>query len=140
MINNKSKSDFAYMSIGEIAKELNLVNKKTGALQTHTIRYWETQFKQIKPSVRAGKRRYYSNENLKTIKLIQFLLKEKGLTINGVKKVLNNPDPKSIDLDADKGINTAKLLKTKKIKEKLKNIKKILKQLNKYKEWQKNHL
>tara|TARA_X000001036_G_C20489808_1_gene729322 strand:- start:111 stop:512 length:402 start_codon:yes stop_codon:yes gene_type:complete len=133
MINNKSKSDFAYMSIGEIAKELNLVNKKTGALQTHTIRYWETQFKQIKPSVRAGKRRYYSNENLKTIKLIQFLLKEKGLTINGVKKVLNNPDPKSIDLDADKGINTAKLLKTKKIKEKLKNIKKILKQLNKYK-------
>ena len=133
MINNKSKSDFAYMSIGEIAKELNLVNKKTGALQTHTIRYWETQFKQIKPSVRAGKRRYYSNENLKTIKLIQFLLKEKGLTINGVKKVLNNPDPKSIDLDVDKGINTAKLLKTKKIKEKLKNIKKILKQLNKYK-------
>ena len=133
MINNKSKSDFAYMSIGEIAKELNLVNKKTGALQTHTIRYWETQFKQIKPSVRAGKRRYYSNENLKTIKLIQFLLKEKGLTINGVKKVLNNPDPKSIDLDADKGINTAKLLKTRKIKEKLKNIKKILKQLNKYK-------
>tara|TARA_X000000368_G_scaffold151290_1_gene119257 strand:+ start:202 stop:600 length:399 start_codon:yes stop_codon:yes gene_type:complete len=132
-MNNKSKSDFAYMSIGEIAKELNLVNKKTGALQTHTIRYWETQFKQIKPSVRAGKRRYYSNENLKTIKLIQFLLKEKGLTINGVKKVLNNPDPKSIDLDADKGINTAKLLKTKKIKEKLKNIKKILKQLNKYK-------
>ncbi len=132
-MNNKSKSDFAYMTIGEIAKELNLVNKKTGALQTHTIRYWETQFKQIKPSVRAGKRRYYSNENLKTIKLIQFLLKEKGLTINGVKKVLNNPDPKSIDLDADKGINTAKLLKTKKIKEKLKNIKKILKQLNKYK-------
>ena len=132
-MNNKSKSDFAYMSIGEIAKELNLVNKKTGALQTHTIRYWETQFKQIKPYVRAGKRRYYSNENLKTIKLIQFLLKEKGLTINGVKKVLNNPDPKSIDLDADKGINTAKLLKTKKIKEKLKNIKKILKQLNKYK-------
>ena len=133
MINNKSKSDFAYMSIGEIAKELNLVNKKTGALQTHTIRYWETQFKQIKPSVRAGKRRYYSNENLKTIKLIQFLLKEKGLTINGVKKVLNNPDPKSIDLDVDKGINTAKLLKTEKIKEKIKNIKKILKQLNKYK-------
>ena len=132
-MNNKSKSDFAYMTIGEIAKELNLVNKKTGALQTHTIRYWETQFKQIKPSVRAGKRRYYSNENLKTIKLIQFLLKEKGLTINGVKKVLNNPDPKSIDLDADKGINTAKLLKTKKIKEKLKNIKKILKQLNRYK-------
>ena len=128
-IRNEEKKDKLMKTIDDI----NLVNKKTGALQTHTIRYWETQFKQIKPSVRAGKRRYYSNENLKTIKLIQFLLKEKGLTINGVKKVLNNPDPKSIDLDVDKGINTAKLLKTKKIKEKLKNIKKILKQLNKYK-------
>jgi DNA-binding transcriptional MerR regulator len=133
MINNNYKSDTAYKSIGEIAKELNLVNKKTGALQTHTLRYWETQFKQIKPSVRAGNRRYYSNENLKIIKLIQFLLKEKGLTISGVKKVLNSKDARSIDLDAYKGINTSNLLKRNKIKEKINNIKKILKQLNKYK-------
>ena len=133
MINNNYKSDTAYKSIGEIAKELNLINKKTGALQTHTLRYWETQFKQIKPSVRAGNRRYYSNENLKIIKLIQFLLKEKGLTISGVKKVLNSKDARSIDLDAYKGINTSNLLKRNKIKEKINNIKKILKQLNKYK-------
>tara|TARA_B110000438_G_C15452871_1_gene495407 strand:- start:212 stop:613 length:402 start_codon:yes stop_codon:yes gene_type:complete len=133
MINSKNKSDLAYKSIGEIAKELNLINKKTGAVQTHTIRYWETQFKQIKPTIRAGNRRYYSNENLKTIKLIQFLLKDKGLTINGVKKMLNNHDVRSIDLNVDKGINTTKLLKTKSIREKINNIKKILKQLNKYK-------
>jgi DNA-binding transcriptional MerR regulator len=133
MINNNYKSDTAYKSIGEIAKELNLINKKTGAPQTHTLRYWETQFKQIKPSVRAGNRRYYSNENLKIIKLIQFLLKEKGLTISGVKKVLNSKDARSIDLDVYKGINTSNLLKKNKIKEKINNIKKILKQLNKYK-------
>ena len=133
MRNNKNKTGSAYKSIGEIAKELNLVNKKTGALQTHTLRFWETQFKQIKPSVRAGKRRYYSNENLKTIKLIKFLLKEKGLTINGVKKVLNTSNVRSVDLDADKGINSHDFLKTKRIKEKLKNIKNILKQLKKYK-------
>ena len=132
-MNDKNKSDNAYKSIGEIAKELNLINKKTGALQTHTLRFWETQFKQIRPAVRAGNRRYYSSENLKTIKLIKFLLKEKGLTISGVKKVLNSRDLKSIDISVDKGINTSNLIKTKLIKQKLNNIKKILKQLSKYK-------
>ena len=78
-----------YKTIGEVARELNLVDKKTGQLQTHTIRYWETQFKQIKPTIRAGKRRYYSAKVFKNIKYIQFLLKQKGLTINGAKKILN---------------------------------------------------
>ena len=38
------KTDSAYKTIGEVAKELKLVDKRTGILQTHTIRYWETQF------------------------------------------------------------------------------------------------
>ena len=59
------KKDTAYKTIGEVAKELNLVNKDTGHLQTYIIRYWETQFKQIKPNIRAGKRRYYSIKDLK---------------------------------------------------------------------------
>ena len=73
-----NKKDSAYKTIGEVAKELNLVDKKTGNLQTHTIRYWETQFHQIRPSIRAGKRRYYSTDDLKIIKYIKYLLKEKG--------------------------------------------------------------
>ena len=80
------KSDVAYKTIGEVTKMLGLIDKKTGNLQTHTLRYWETQFKQIRPLIRAGKRRYYSKQNFQIIKLIKFLLKEKGLTINGVKK------------------------------------------------------
>ena len=72
-----------------MARILGLVNKKKGTIQTHTIRYWETQFKQIKPSIRAGRRRYYSNKDIKIINFIKYLLKEKGFTINGVKKVLN---------------------------------------------------
>ena len=51
-----------------MAKELDLIDRKTGHLQTHTIRYWETQFKQIKPNIKAGKRRYYSKKDLKIIK------------------------------------------------------------------------
>ena len=72
-----NKMNTAYKTIGEVAKELGLINKKTGHLQTHTIRYWETQFKQIKPSIRAGKRRYYSLKDFKIIEFIKFLLKER---------------------------------------------------------------
>jgi len=134
MINkNNLKSDGAYRSIGEIAKELNLIDKKTGNLQTHTLRYWEKQFKQIRPLIKAGKRRYYSQKNLETIKLIQFLLKEKGLKISGVKKILDSKNSEPLDLNINRSINSGTLEKTKKIKDKLKNIKKILKELNKYK-------
>jgi len=134
MINkNNFKSKEAYKSIGEIAKEINLIDKKTGSLQTHTLRYWEKKFKQIRPLIKAGKRRYYSKKDLKLIKLIQFLLKEKGLTINGVKKILDNKNFEALDLNINKGINSESFIKTKKIKEKLDNIKKILRELNKYK-------
>ena len=79
-----------YKTIGQVAKELELIDKKTGQLQTHTIRYWEKQFKQIKPSIKAGGRRYYTKENIKIINYIKHLLKDKGLTIYGVKKELGN--------------------------------------------------
>ena len=126
---NINKKNTAYKTIGEVAKELNLVNKKTGHLQTHTIRYWETQFKQIKPSVRAGRRRYYDYKDLKIIKYIKFLLKDKGLTINGVKKMLNDKESQSIDDDADLSVYKPSLETTKIIKEKVKNISKIIKEL-----------
>ena len=64
-MNSSQKSDNAYRTIGEITEELGLIDKKTGHLQTHTIRYWETQFKQIKPTIKAGGRRYYSKKIIK---------------------------------------------------------------------------
>ena len=128
----KNENTPTYRTIGEVAKKLDLINKKTGSLNTHTIRFWETQFKQIKPSVKAGGRRYYSNKNFETIKFIKFLLKDKGLTINGAKKILNNPDAHSIDADMDLGINTSNINK-KIIKDKIKNISKIIKELKKIK-------
>ena len=126
---NIKKKDAAYKTIGEVAKELDLVDKDTGHLQTYTIRYWETQFKQIRPIIRAGKRRYYSIKDLKIIKYIKFLLKEKGLTINGAKKMLN--DTKSHSLDGSMNLSVYKPgLKTSNvIKEKIKNISKIINEL-----------
>ena len=123
------KSDEAYKTIGEVTKELGLIDKKTGHLQTHTLRYWETQFKQIRPLIRAGKRRYYSKQNFQIIKLIKFLLKEKGLTINGVKKILNNPEIHSLDDNMNLGVYKPDLQNTKIIKNKVKKISKIIKEL-----------
>ena len=118
-----------YKTIGEVAKELNLIDKKTGQLKTHTIRYWETQFKQIKPTIRAGKRRYFSEKDLKIINHIKILLKEKGLTINGVKKILNDKDSHSIDDTVNLSVYKRGLKTTKAIKDKAKNIAKIIKEL-----------
>ena len=126
---NKDKTDSIYKTIGQVAKELNLIDRKTGQLKTHTIRYWETQFKQIKPIIRAGRRRYYSIKDLKIIKYIKFLLKEKGLTINGVKKILKENESHSIDDTADLGVYKSDLQLTKVIKNKVRNISKIIKEI-----------
>ena len=126
---NNYKAETAYKTIGEAAKELDLVDKKTGQLQTHTIRYWETQFKQIKPNIRAGGRRYYSSKNIKIINYIKFLLREKELTINGVKKILNDKDMHSIDDSPNLGVYKRDIKTTKVIKNKVKNIVKIIKEL-----------
>jgi len=132
-MNIELKSNEAYKTIGEIAKDLDLVNKKTGNLQTHTIRYWETQFKQIKPVIRAGNRRYYSEKDFNIIKLIKFLLKEKGLTINGARKILNNPDSPFLDGNSDLGVYKHDSRLNKLIKDRVKKISKIISELKKIK-------
>ena len=89
MIKNKLKTDSSYRTIGEVARELGLIDNKSRKLQTHTLRFWEKQFKQINPSIRAGKRRYYSKKDFEIIKLVKSLLKDEGLTVKGVKKILD---------------------------------------------------
>ena len=126
---NNYKSNTAYKTIGEVAKIVGLIDKKNGNLQTYTIRYWETQFKLIKPKIRAGRRRYYSTKDVKIISFIKFLLKEKGLTINGVKKILNHKESHSIDDSINLGVYKPYLKSTKIIKDKVKNISKIINQL-----------
>ncbi len=113
-----------YKTIGEVAKILNLVDEKTGKLSTHTIRFWEKEFKQIKPHIFTGKRRYYDTKSIDILKKIQFLLKNKGMTIKGVKKQLQ-----SFNSDLDEVNN--KTINKKIIKTKIKNISKLIKNLKK---------
>ena len=128
-MNKNIKTSDSYKTIGEAAKELNLINDKTGRLQTHTIRYWETEFRQIKPSIKAGGRRYYSEKNIKIIRFIKFLLKEKGLTIKGVKRILNNPKLETIDPNIDLGVYKTNLKTKENIQKKIKKIVEIIKEL-----------
>ena len=130
---NDIKDKDAYKTIGETAKELNLIDKKTGKIQTYIIRYWESQFKQIKPSIRAGRRRYYSKLNIQLINYIRFLLKEKGLTINGVKKILKDTSLDSVDDSGKFGVYRPDNKSTKFIRDRVKNISKIIKELKKLK-------
>jgi DNA-binding transcriptional MerR regulator len=126
------KESGAYKTIGEVAKIVGLINKKKGTLSAHTIRFWEKEFRQIKPKILSGNRRYYSNKEIHIIKLIKFLLKEKGMTIKGVKAMLNNPKSLTLD-DTAKNSVTNQSLKKEKIKDKIKNISKIIDELKKLK-------
>lgn len=133
-MNSNNKDEKIYKTISEVAKELNLIDEKTGKLQTHTIRYWETQFKQIKPTIMAGRRRYYSSKNIKMLNYIKTLLKVEGFTIIGVKKILDSKKLESIDDPVNFGVYKPVNKSTKVIKDKIKNISKIIKELKKIKD------
>ena len=114
------KNSKAYKTIGEVAEILEL--ESTGDKKnTHTIRYWESEFKQIKPII-INKRRYYDGKNINVLKKIKFLLKDKGMTISGAKKLLNE-DFFDIDANENKTINALNL------KYKLNKINKLIKEL-----------
>ena len=118
-----NKSDGAYKTIGEVAKILKLKSNEKGVLPTHVIRFWETQFKQIKPKIFNANRRYYDERTITLLKKIKYLLKEQGLTINGVRKILNKEDSLKLDEIADKSI------KAENLKNKLLNISSKIKDL-----------
>ena len=122
------KTNDAYKSIGEVAKILDLVNKKKGTLNTHTIRFWEKEFKQIRPKILNGNRRYYNNDTIEVLKRVQYLLKDQGMTINGAKKVLNTD--KSLKLDE---LPNNSIKNNYNIKNKLKKISNLIKQIKKLK-------
>jgi DNA-binding transcriptional MerR regulator len=118
-----TKSANAYKTIGEVAKILSLNSKEGRSISTHTIRFWEKEFKQLKPRILNGNRRYYDEKNIKLLEKVYFLLKEQGMTINGVKKILNNNEPLKLDEMTNHSIKAHKL------KNKLKKISNLIKGL-----------
>ena len=114
----------AYKSIGEVVKILNQEIPKETFINAHTLRFWETQFTQLKPKIFNGNRRYYDTKSIELLKYIKFLLKSEGMTIQGVKKHLNLKKS-----NLDDSVFTS--IRTKYFKNKLSNLKNIIKELKK---------
>ena len=85
------------IKISELSRILNNINPKTKKPLNYILRYWEKEFKEIKPK-KINNQRYYSIEQVEIIKMINFLLKNKGMTISGVKKFLISNTNKLDDL------------------------------------------
>ena len=114
------------MTISEVARRLKLINPKTNQPLNHVLRFWEKEFKEIRPK-KINNRRYYSSEQVMLIKNIKFLLKTKGMTISGAKKLLQTNLIKLDDNDKH-GLKTDNYkykltIKSKKILEKINRIK-----------------
>ena len=119
------KLNNAYKTIGEVAELLNLKNQKDGKLNTYILRFWEKEFKQIKPKLMNNKRRYYDKNTINLLKRIKFLLKDQGMTIKGVKNIIKD-ERFNLDDEINLPINTPKndlKLRLKKISSILKNLK-----------------
>ena len=122
-----NKSINSYKTISEVVKILGLKSKRGQSLPTHTIRFWEKEFKQIKPKIFNSNRRYYDKKNIELLKKVHFLLKDQGMTINGVKKILNNKESLKLDEISNQTIKANnlknKLVKISSIVKNLKNLK-----------------
>ena len=120
------KNNDRLLSISEVAIKFGLINPINKKPLTHTLRFWETRFKQLKPNTLAGGRRYYSCKDIEVVKIIFFLLKEQGMTIYGAIKVMNEKlkkldGQKSSSIKAEYYRNLIKL-KSKKILNRIKKI------------------
>ena len=119
-----NKSPYAYKTIGEVVKILNNEEPSSIKINAHTLRFWEAQFSQIKPKIFNNNRRHYDSTSIEILKFIKFLLKSEGMTIDGVKKHLNQNKSK-----LDDSFFTS--IRAKYFKNKLFNIRSIIKDIKK---------
>ena len=119
------------ITISELSKKLNLIDPINKKPQNYILRFWEKKFKQIKPRI-INKRRYYSIKQIQIIELINYLLKERGLTIEGAKNVLNTDINKLDEYNSNSLKAQYIKKKTRVILNKIRNLKKYGKK-NSYK-------
>ena len=121
------KKNIQLLNISQAAVKIGLINSKNKKPLTHTLRFWETKFKQLRPTILSGNRRYYTSKDIAVIRMIFFLLKNQGLTINGAIKAMNENSKK---LDDTKASSIKSNYYKKIIKEKYKKILKKIRIIN----------
>ena len=78
-----------YYGIGEVAKAFDV--------NTSLIRFWEKEFEALKPKKNAKGNRKFTPEDIKNLKLIYYLVKERGLTLDGAKTRLKEEKKKTLN-------------------------------------------
>lgn len=77
-----------YYSISEVSKITNI--------EQYVLRYWETEFEQLKPQKNRAGNRIYTNKDIQLIMHIKTLLRERKYTIEGAKKIMENYAPDKV--------------------------------------------
>jgi len=83
-----------HMGIKKLYYSISEVSKITG-LEQYVLRYWETEFPELKPAKNRAGNRIYTNKDIKLIIKIKQLLRDEKYTIEGAKQVLKEfvPEP-----------------------------------------------
>jgi DNA-binding transcriptional MerR regulator len=97
--------DKIYINIGELAEKFNV--------SVSLIRYWEKEFKQLKPEKTSKGTRKYNKKNIETFNLIYRLIKTEGYTIDGAKEKLNAKPQIKSNIEAIEKLTELKFFLTK---------------------------
>ena len=112
-----------YYSISEVSK--------LAGLEQYILRYWETEFEQLKPGKNRAGNRIYTNKDIKLILQIKRLLREEKYTIEGAKKILNDlvlePSLQSNSMESEE--NKSKIISPRPLKKDLEEVKNFLQYL-----------
>ncbi len=87
-----------YYSISEVSKITNI--------EQYVLRYWETEFEQLKPQKNRAGNRIYTNKDIQLILHIKTLLRERKYTIEGAKKIMENYAPEKAFQSAENEVET----------------------------------
>jgi DNA-binding transcriptional MerR regulator len=83
------------LSIKKLYYSISEVSKIT-SIEQYVLRYWETEFEQLKPQKNRAGNRIYTNKDIQLILHIKTLLRERKYTIEGAKKILENYAPEKV--------------------------------------------
>ncbi|MBT8381692.1 MAG: MerR family transcriptional regulator [Ignavibacteria bacterium] len=124
------------LSIKKLYYSISEVSRIT-AIEQYVLRYWETEFEQLKPQKNRAGNRIYTNKDIQLILFIKELLREKKYTIEGAKKILDDqaqnkqlPSEKTeIKSSNEDGVDSEDIKDKPSLKEDLEEIKSFLKLL-----------
>ena len=127
MIKKMSKTNEAYKTIGEVAKILSLTLKRKKNSNYTPLDFGKKNLNKLNQKFLKEIEDIMILKNIELLKKVHFLLKEQGMTINGVKKILDNKEPLKLDELSNHSIKASnlknKLIKISNIVKSLKNIK-----------------